>query len=139
VVCEVARDFIAANGVADRVEAQACNFTRDPFPADCDVAIMASNLPMYGRDMIGSVIKKAHDALLPGGQMHLIGEMTNDQRTGPWGPAYWGLGQAVSDSLGLAHSEADVIGYFRAAGFLEVGLHDFIPGSLGRVSGIKAG
>src|SRR4029453_4636477 len=33
VVCEVARDFIAANGVADRVEAQACNFTRDPFPA----------------------------------------------------------------------------------------------------------
>ena len=71
--------------------------------------------------------------------MHLIGEMTNDQRTGPWGPAYWGLGQAVSDSLGLAHSEADVIGYFRAAGFLDVGLHDFIPGSLGRVTGTKAG
>ena len=139
VVCEVARDFIAANGVADRVEAQACNFTRDPFPADCDVAIMASNLPMYGRDMIASVIRKAHDALLPGGQMHLIGEMTNDQRTGPWGPAYWGLGQAVSDSLGLAHSEADVIGYFRAAGFIDVGLHDFIPGSLGRVTGTKAG
>ena len=116
-----------------------CNFTRDPFPADCDVAIMASNLPMYGRDMIASVIKKAHDALLPGGQMHLIGEMTNDQRTGPWGPAYWGLGHAVSDSLGLAHSEADVTGYFRAAGFLDVGLHDFIPGSLGRVTGTKAG
>ena len=47
---DVLRDFIAENGVADRVEAQACNFTRDPFPADCDVAIMASNLPMYGRD-----------------------------------------------------------------------------------------
>ena len=138
VVCKVARDFIAANGVADRVEAQACNFTRDPFPADCDVAIMASNLPMYSREMIASVIGKAHDALLPGGQMHLIGEMTNDQRTGPWGPAYWGLGQAVSNSLGLAHSEADVIGYFRAAGFLDVGLHDFIPGSLGRVTGTKA-
>jgi len=138
VVCEVARDFIAANGVADRVEARPCNFTRDPFPADCDVAIMASNLPMYGREMIASVISKAHDALLPGGQMHLIGEMTNDARTGPWGPAYWGLGQAVSDSLGLAHSEADVIGYFRAAGFTDVGLHEFIAGSLGRVSGTKA-
>ena len=138
VVCEVARDFIAANGVADRVEARPCNFTRDPFPADCDVAIMASNLPMYGREMIANVIRKAHDALLPGGQMHLIGEMTNDARTGPWGPAYWGLGQAVSDSLGLAHSEADVIGYFRAAGFTDVGLHEFIAGSLGRVSGTKA-
>ncbi|QQS11103.1 MAG: methyltransferase domain-containing protein [Rhodospirillales bacterium] len=138
VVCEVARGFIAENGVADRVEAQPCDFTRDPFPTDCDVAIMASNLPMYSREMIASVVKKAHDALLPGGQMHLVGEMTNDERTGPWGPAYWGLGQAVGDSLGLAHSEADVIGYFRAAGFADVGLHDFIPGSLGRVTGTKA-
>ena len=136
-VCEVARDFIGQNGVADRVEAQACDFTRDAFPVDCDVAIMASNLPIYSREMIASVIKKAHAALLPGGQMHLLGEMTNDERSGPWGPAYWGLGQAVRDSLGLAHSEADVVGYFRAAGFTEVGIHEFISGSLSRVTGTK--
>lgn len=138
VVCEVAREFIAENGVGDRVEARACDFTRDPFPGDCDVAIMASNLPMYSREMIGSVIGKAHDALLPGGEMHLIGETTNNERTGPWGPAYWGLGQAVGDSLGLAHSEADVIGYFRAAGFRDIGVHEFIPGSLSRIAGTKA-
>jgi len=137
VVCEVTREFIAENGVSDRVEAQPCNFTRDPFPADCDVAIMASNLPMYGREMIATVVKKAHDALLPGGEMHLVGETTNDQRTGPWGPAYWGLGQAVSDSLGLAHTEADVIGYFRAAGFKDVAAHEFIAGALSRISGTK--
>ena len=138
VVCEVTREFIAENGLAGRVVAQACNFTRDPFPTDCDVAIMASNLPMYSREMIASVISKAHDALLPGGEMHLIGETTNDERTGPWGPAYWGLGQAIGDSLGLAHSEADVIGYFRAAGFADVGVHEFIAGSLSRIAGTKA-
>lgn len=136
-VCEVARAFIADHGVEDRVEAQPCDFTRDPFPADCDVAIMASNLPMYDRDMIASVIAKAHDALLPGGEMHLIGETTNDERTGPWGPAYWGLGQAVSNSLGLAHSEADVIGYFERAGFENIAMHDFVPGSLSRITGTK--
>ena len=138
VVCEVTRNFIAENGVSDRVEAKPCNFTRDPFPADCDVAIMASNLPMYGREMIAAVIKKAHDALLPGGEMHLIGETTNNERTGPWGPAYWGLGQAVVDLLGLAHSEADVIGYFRDAGFKDVGVHEFIAGALSRITGTKA-
>ncbi len=138
VVCEVAHDFIAENGVSDRVEAQPCNFTRDPFPADCDVAIMASNLPMYGREMIAAVIRKAHDALLPGGEMHLIGETTNNERTGPWGPAYWGLGQAVVDSLGLAHSEADVLRYFRDAGFTDVAVHEFIAGSLSRITGTKA-
>ena len=138
VVCEVAREFIAENGVADRVVAEPCNFTRDPFPADCDVALMASNLPMYGREMIAAVIKKAHDALLPGGELHLMGEMTNEDRTGPWGPAYWGLGQAISHSHGLAHSEGDVTGYFAAAGFREVNVVEFIPGALSRVVGVKA-
>ena len=138
VVCDVAREFIAENGVDDRVEAQPCDFTRDPFPEDCEVAIMASNLPMYSREVISGVIAKTHDALLPGGEMHLIGEITNDERTGPWGPAYWGLGQAVADSLGLAHSEADVTGYFKAAGFKDVAIHEFIAGSLSRVTGTKA-
>ncbi|MGI9477960.1 MAG: methyltransferase [Hyphomicrobiaceae bacterium] len=136
-VCEVARDYLAEHGVADRVTAEPCDFTRDPFPDDCDVAIMASNLPMYDRAVIAAVIAKAHDALLPGAEMHLIGEMTNNDRTGPWGPAYWGLGQAISESKGLAHSEADVLGYFAAAGFQRVELVDFIPGSLGRVVGYK--
>ena len=138
VVCVVTREFLAENGVADRVAAEPCNFTRDPFPGDCDVAVMASNLPMYGREMIAAVIRKAHDALLPGGEMHLMGEMTNADRTGPWGPAYWGLGQAISHSQGLAHSEADVIGYFTAAGFRDVEVVEFIPGALSRVVGRKA-
>ncbi len=138
VVCEVAREFLAENGVADRITAAPCDFTRDPFPIDCDVAIMASNLPMYDRATIALVIAKAHEALLPGGEMHLLGEMTNNERTGPWGPAYWGLGQAISDSKGLAHSEADVVGYFEQAGFVDVEIIDFIPGSLSRVTGRKA-
>ena len=138
VVCEVTAEFLAENGVAGRVVAEPCNFTRDPVPPDCDVAIMASNLPMYSRAMISAVIRKAHDALLPGGQMHLIGEMTNEDRTGPWGPAYWGLGMAIADSQGLAHSEGDVTGYFTAAGFRDVAVVEFIPGALGRVVGTKA-
>lgn len=138
VVCEVTPEFLSDNGVENRVSVQPCDFTKDPFPTDCDIAIMASNLPMYGRGVIAAVVAKAYQALLPGGEMHLIGEMTNNERTGPWGPAYWGLGQAISDSKGLAHSEADVLGYFRDAGFERVELVDFIPGSLGRVVGYKS-
>ena len=136
-VCTVANEFLAANGVADRVVATPCDFTRDPFPRDCDVAIMASNLPMYGREMIQAVITKTFTALLPGGDMHLIGETTNDARTGPWGPAYWGLGQAIVNSLGLAHSESDVLGYFRTAGFTDIRIEPFIEGSLSRIVGTK--
>ena len=136
-VVVVTREFLAENGVADRIEAQPCNFVTDAFPTDCDVAIMASNLPMYSRAVIANVIAKTHAALLPGGQMHLIGETTNDERTGPWGPAYWGLGQAISESEGVAHSEGDVLGYFHDAGFRDVTVEEFIPGALSRIVGTK--
>ena len=57
-VAEVAREFIAENGVSDRVEALACDFNKDAFPQGADVAVMASNLPMYGRDEVSAVVKK---------------------------------------------------------------------------------
>ncbi|MBT6096404.1 MAG: methyltransferase domain-containing protein [Rhodospirillaceae bacterium] len=136
-VAEVAREFIAENGVQDRVSAIGGDFTQDEFPSGADVVIMASNLPMYGPDMIGRVVQKAFDALEPGGEMHLIGETLNDDRVGPIGPAYWGLGQAISETEGVAHSEADCIGYFETAGFKDVAAIPFIEGTLTRIHGLK--
>ncbi len=138
-VAEVAREFIAENGVADRVEAQACDFNVDPFPAGADVVVMASNLPMYGRDEFRAVVKKAYDALTPGGEMHLIGEALNADRTGPADAALWGLSEAIVNGTGLAHSSADVEGYFADAGFESIGTEPFVEGVLMRTTGRKPG
>jgi len=136
-VVEVTREYLADNGVADRVTANACDFTRDPLPQDADVAIMASNLPQYSRDIIAGVVQRVYDALLPGGEFHLIGEMINADGVGPLAPALWGLSEAVSHSTGLAHSTTDCVGYFEAAGFTGIELNEFIPDTLTRVSGTK--
>ncbi len=61
------------------------DFTKTPFPTDVDVAVMASNLPIYNEEMIQLVVQKAHDALLPGGEFHLVGEMVDNDRCGEWG------------------------------------------------------
>ena len=137
-IVPVTQEFIDKYDVADRVTTVAGDFTADPLPADCDVAIMASNLPQYSREIIGKVIAKAHDTLLPGGEMHLIGEMLGDDRTGPKDAAIWGLNEALSNSTGLAHSRSDCVGYFEAAGFADIGVNEFVPGILARVSGVKA-
>lgn len=137
-VAIVANEFIAEHGLGERVKAVKGDFTADEFPRDADVAIMASNLPMYGRDIIAGVIARTHDALLPGGEMHLIGETIDDDKTGPIGPAFWGMGQAIEETTGLAHSTAECVGYFEAAGFAKVEVADFIPGSLKRITGTKA-
>lgn len=136
-VVAVTREFIAANGLSDRVTAEACDFTRDPLPADADAAIMASNLPQYDRPVIAAVVQRVFDALLPGGEFHLIGEMLDADGAGPLAPALWGLSEAVNDSNGLAHRVPECIGYLEAAGFVDVAAHEFIPDTLTRVTGRK--
>ena len=136
-VVEVTREFLAENGVADSVKASACDFTQDPFPRDADAAIMASNLPQYDRQMISNVVRKVFDALVPGGEFHLIGEMLDDDGCGPLAPALWGLSEAVNYSTGLAHSISDCQRYFSDAGFSQITINEFIPETLTRVSGIK--
>ena len=136
-VVEVAREFIASHGLTDRITAQAGDFTRDAFPRDADVIIMASNLPQYSREIILRVVAKAFDALLPGGEMHLIGEMLDAGRTGPADPALWALAEALHGSTGIAHSATECIGYLERAGFQSVTARDFVPGVLVRVTGTK--
>ena len=136
-VVEVAREFIAANGVTDQVEARVCDFTKDPFPDGADVAIMASNQSLYGGEYIHNVLQKAFDALEPGGEMHLIGHLLNAERTGPAEPAQWALGQAISRSTGHAHSVVDIRRYFEYASFTDIWDGDFLPGMLEWVRGTK--
>lgn len=136
-VVEVTKGFIKDNGVEDRVSTRGGDFTIDSFPEDCDVAIMASNLPQYNREIISLVIKKAFDALLPGGEMHLIGEMLDDDHSGPLDAAIWGLFEVMSNSTGLAHTRADCVSYFERAGFTDIQVDEFIPNILVRVSGTK--
>ena len=136
-VVEVTKEFIAKHGVGDKVTTMAGDFTKDDFPDGCDVAIMASNLPQYNREIVQSVVAKAFQALEPGGEMHLIGEMLDDDRGGPLDAAIWGLYEVFANSTGLAHTRAECASYFERAGFVDVEVNDFIPGILVRVSGLK--
>jgi predicted nicotinamide N-methyase len=136
-VVVVAREYIAANDASERVSAVAGDFTASDFPQGVDVVVMASNLPQYEPALIRLVVAKAFAALVPGGEMHLIGETLHDDRRGPLSAALWGLNEAVQGSTGLAHTESEVKGYLQGAGFGEVAVHPFVPGVLSRVAGRK--
>ncbi len=137
-VVEVTREFIREHGVADRVETLGADFTRDPFPEGVDAVVMASNLPIYDEQVIQEVVRKAWSALAPGGEMHLIGEMLRDDRSGPLDAALWGLQEIFYGSGGKAHTIGQCRGYFERAGFREVRAQPFVPGVLERVSGVKS-
>ena len=138
-VAVVAGEYIAANNASDRVTTLPGDFTRTEFPQGVDVVVMASNLPQYEPDLIRLVVGKAFAALVPGGEMHLIGETLHDDRRGPLSAALWGLNEAVYGSTGVAHTEGEVKGYLAGAGFAEVTVHPFVPGVLSRIAGRKPG
>ncbi|MGE0486068.1 MAG: methyltransferase [Gammaproteobacteria bacterium] len=136
-VVEVTREYLVANGVSDRVEALAGDFTESALPRDCDVAVMASNLPIYNAGTIRHVVSRVFDALLPGGEFHLVGEMLNADGDGPLDAALWGMYEAVCGSAGRAHSVSECRDYFAAAGFTAVSDTVFVAGTLHRVTGVK--
>src|SRR5262249_45772438 len=136
-VTVVAQEYIAANDATARVSTLAGDFTRTRFPNDVDVVVMASNLPQYEPNLIRLVVAKAFAALLPGGEMHLIGETLHDDRLGPLSAALWGLNEAVYGSTGVAHTESEVKSYLQGAGFSDVAVHPFVPGVLSRTAGRK--
>lgn len=138
-VTVVTREYLERNGVTDRVSTTGGDFINDPLPAGCDVAVMASNLPIYDGANIRKVVAKAFDALEPGGEMHLIGETLNADGIGPLDAALWGLAEIHYGSGGRAHTVAECLDYFRDAGFVDVENTEFVPGTLTRTFGRKPG
>jgi SAM-dependent methyltransferase len=138
-VTEITKEYVKRNSVEARVTTLPGDFTRTAFPNDVDVVLMASNLPIYDESVIQLVVKKVHAALLPGGEFHLVGEMLDDDRSGPLDAALWGMNEALCHSGGKAHTIAQCIGYFKQAGFTRVSDQAFVPGVLHRVTGFKAG
>jgi SAM-dependent methyltransferase len=134
-VCNVAREFIAQRGMQDRISTHPGDFTTDELPSGADLMIMASNLPQYNERVLAKVLKRAYKALRPGGEFHLVGETLDEEKRGPLGPALWGIHEALFESEGRAHSETEVSGYLERAGFVEVEVHRFVPGSLTRITG----
>jgi hypothetical protein len=136
-VTVVTQEYIDRHGVADRVDTHGGDFLIDPLPTGCDVAVMASNLPIYGAENIQRVVGKAFDALVPGGEMHLIGETLAADGVGPVDAAMWGMAEVLYGSGGRAHSTTECIGYFERAGFVDVENVEFVPGTLTRTVGRK--
>jgi len=137
-VLKMTKKFVAQWKLEDKISTLAGDFTADPFPEGSDVIIQASNLPQYNQETLEKVMKKGFDALIPGGEYHVIGETVTNEKDGTLGPALWGLHETLFGSLGRAHSEKEVISYLENAGYINVEVNEFIPGSLTRITGYKS-
>ncbi|MFT7602277.1 MAG: hypothetical protein ACI8TP_005245 [Acidimicrobiales bacterium] len=136
-VTVVTQEYIEQNEVADKVTTHGGDFINDDLPTGCDVAVMASNLPIYNAANIQKVVQKTFDALEPSGEMHLIGETLHADGIGPVDAAMWGMAEINYGSGGRTHSVTECVRYFETAGFIDVENVDFVTGTLTRTTGRK--
>ena len=133
VITEVAGEFIAKDGLTDRISTHDGDFLNDPFPEGADLVLNSGNLHAYGAESARQLYQKAFDILPSGGGMIVIDYMLEDDRGGPPVPAFIDLGQYFSSDEGRTHTLAEVSDYLAGCGFEVSGRRDFIPGSLGMV------
>lgn len=138
-VVVVTQEFIDQAGLSDRVTTVAGDFFDSEFPRGADLVSFITPLQAYGPEDVQFLINKAFDVVEPGGGMLVLDYMMNENKSGPLDSVFRHLGGILSlTDPGYVNTAAEFAGYLKKAGLVDIeGREDFIPGSVGMVTGRK--
>ncbi|MFH8487720.1 methyltransferase [Streptomyces longisporoflavus] len=77
------KERIAEAGLGDRVSVLPCDMFDDAFPDGNDCVLFAHQLVIWTPEENTALLRKAHDALNPGGRVVIFNSMSNDEGDGP--------------------------------------------------------
>jgi CRP-like cAMP-binding protein/SAM-dependent methyltransferase len=125
-VVALARERIAAARLDGRIRAVAGDLFTDTYPDGCDCVLLANQIVIWSPEENLRLIRKAFEALPPGGRLVIFNEFVDESLDGP---LYAALDNVYFATLPTAHSRiypaSDCIGWAREAGF---GDATFFPG-----------
>ncbi len=126
-VVAVAKELIADQGMADRVATLAGDYHTTAFPSGLDAVLFFGMLHQESPEAIADLLKRARDALRPGGSVYVMDMMTEPSRTAPKFSALFAVNMALTTAHGWVFSDADLRGWMEAAGFGEVTVTPLAP------------
>ena len=138
-VIPVTREFIAKHGLEARITAQPGDFLKAAdYPGGCDLISYITPLHWYLRDDVLQTLRRAYDALPPGGGILIVGYMLNDERSGPVDPAFYHL-QAIREGHYTGHvpSGPEYVTYLQEAGFVDAEYDWLLTNRLGQIEAGK--
>ena len=111
-----ARAHLATNGLANRAVVHAGNFQTDPLPAGADLITLVRVLLDHGDAVALTVLRRAREALEPGGTLLVVEPFAGIRGAERVGDAYFGL-YLFAMGRGRARTIAQHQALLRAAGF----------------------
>lgn len=106
--------------LSDRVEFHPGDYTADPVPGGFDAAWLSHVLHGEGPAGAATIIRKAAEALEPGGLLLVHDFILDDNRDGPLFPALFALNMLLGTDSGRSYTEGEVRAMLTAAGIIEV-------------------
>src|SRR5437867_2018193 len=82
-MCEVAREYIAAAGLEDRVDARGVDMFREEWPSGYDAVFFSNVFHDWSDATCATLAAKAYEALPSGGRIYLHEMLLDDSGTGP--------------------------------------------------------
>lgn len=131
----VFEEYIAANGLADRVSFIGGSFFTDDLPS-ADVLLFGHILHDWDLDTKLMLLRKAHAALPPGGAVVVYDSIIDDERKENAFGLLMSLNMLIETPGGFDYTGADCIGWMQQAGFKDCRVEHLVgPDSM--VVGIK--
>lgn len=127
-VLEVTRRRIALAGLEARVSLVAGNALKTEWPGQQDAVLFSYVSGSVSAEGVAELYRRAFRALVPGGSVIIHDFIVDDDRQGPVLTALWALQHATYTPDAVALTPGFVTGLLRDAGFVDVGVEEFIPG-----------
>jgi len=131
-VIRITREYIRRYRLEDRVEARAKDVLLSPLGEGFDLALLANLLQMHSPADSKRLIKKVHNALVPGGRVIVHGFTQDEEGDRPAEAALFSLQIGLITPGGDAHALSDEMSWMQSAGFrdLQVFRIDIAPSTV---------
>ena len=116
-VVRIAGELIAQSGLEARVKTVGGDYHTAEFPDGNDAVIFFGVLHQEEPAAIRSLLKRANEALAPGGMIYVLDMMTDSSHTAPKFPALFALNMALTTEHGWVFSEEELKDWLLEAGF----------------------
>ncbi|HXC93202.1 MAG TPA: methyltransferase [Geobacteraceae bacterium] len=103
-----AEGIISRYGLGDRISFTSGNYHLDQGPAGFDVAWLSHILHAEGPEGCRTILRKAVEALQPGGKLLVQEFILNDAKDGPSFPALFSLNMLLVTTSGRSYSESEL-------------------------------
>ena len=136
-IISVTETVIREQGAEDRVAVIAGDAANGSFEGEYDLAVMKAILQVLGPEEARRAVHNVAGALVPGGEVHIIGSILDDTRRSPAQAVSFNLALINLYDAGQSYTEAEHRAWLADAGFAHITRVDE-PGFTG-IRAVKAG